>query len=111
MEVGSVGLAENSTFYAHTEESEVFFILSWEGESIECQIINYFFLKSGRSVQVSDATQELLNALQYAASSLSEENASSVELASKSNPGVPPSSFMSFLNEVIYQSKHLDPFI
>ena len=41
--------------------------------------------------------------MQHAASSLREETAFSVELASKTNPGVPPSSFMSFLNEVTFK--------
>ena len=57
---------------------------------------------------MSDATQELLDALQHAASSLIEDNASLVKLASKTNPGVPPSSFMSFLNEVILQLKYIN---
>eukprot|EP00250_Pteridium_aquilinum_P005740 c15793_g1_i1 orf=779-2905(-) len=72
LEVGSVGWAVNNTFYAHSQNSEA-----------------------------SDATLELVNALQLAASSMSSENAAEVQvnLASATNPGVPPSSLMSFLHE------------
>lgn len=72
LEVGSVGWAVNNTFYAHSQSSEA-----------------------------SDATLELLNALQAAASSVSSETNVEVQVrqASKANPGVPPSSLMSFLHE------------
>ena len=76
-----------------------------DGRSKRCWIVDYSF--SGGFVQVSDATQELLDALQQAASSLIEDNVSLVKLGSKTNPGVPPSSFMSFLNEVILQLKYI----
>lgn len=72
LEVSSVGSSVDNIFYAHSQER-----------------------------QASVGTQELLDALQAAASSFSMENTTAVrvDLASKTNPGVPPSSLMPFLHE------------
>lgn len=65
LEVGSVGQASQSTFFAHKQ-----------------------------STAASASTQEILDSLQLAASATS----SIVKLANDTNPGIPPSSLMTFVH-------------
>eukprot|EP00249_Psilotum_nudum_P017145 c26181_g1_i1 orf=97-1434(+) len=81
LEVGSVGRAvgDPRTFYAHSQGAQ------------------------------TSASQEIWEALQNAASSFGVQNANAVQvnLASKSNPGIPPSSLMSFLHKVMPSTLHI----
>lgn len=62
-----------------------------------CDLLNLYALII--ALQVSSATNKTLNALQRARDSLGTESIK-YSTASESNPGIPPSSFMSFLRQV-----------
>lgn len=72
LEVGSVGQAFDQNFYVHVHN---------------------------QSTAAAPPTQQIIHALQASAASLKDDftSATSVTMASLSNPGIPPSSLMSFV--------------